>query len=508
MNNVQTKSNIYFESILIVTYALHYLLNFLSHPYAAFSILAITVLTFFYVLLMSPSKVVIALICYIFIEGQGRILWNYHSFFRIAFDLYCFILVIRIFKTKKKTLSAKIVTMPIIVLFILHTLWIGLTIFNPMGAAPIYSFAAIKYYTIPFLLFFALSLIDELKDISYLKRLSFFVVIMTFLTCILCIYQMVQGENSIYGMSANYYSLFNKHKNFTGYFFRPWGTSHDAGAMAVFLNLSVGFIFIFFWKKTKTWNIVSLLLVITLSWYTLFICQVRSASIKHTAIILSIMGIFFIRGSKRIQKVLLASSITLVFLFAGVYFQKESVFKKFTENTNFALTRYMSLFEPNFKHNRASTDIVLMRMKTQVNWPFGYGPGMVTNFLPGITTRRNEMIGVNLDHLWSGDNFFLFSFLELGLGAVLYILLFLAIPLTLGVRWLKLDRQKYPTQSSLILIVISIQVITIVGNWGAVGLAFNPESFFYWLWSAIGIQNSSSQYFVQSIPHQNEEHVQ
>ena len=57
--------------------------------------------------------------------------------------------------------------------------------------------------------------------------------------CFLCIYQLSQGTEFMTRISGNYASLFRKFKEFAGWKFRPWGTSHNPGGMSQYIYLTI-----------------------------------------------------------------------------------------------------------------------------------------------------------------------------------------------------------------------------------------------------------------------------
>ena len=75
-----------------------------------------------------------------------------------------------------------------------------------------------------------------------------------------------------------YYEVTMRNKIFTGSAFRPYGTSFYPGSISAYLFLTLGLFFIY---KMTPLQRISLYFLMPLSWFTLYISQVRSALVKH-----------------------------------------------------------------------------------------------------------------------------------------------------------------------------------------------------------------------------------
>jgi len=490
-----------FRIILSLLYVIHFFLNYISSPLTNFSILLITIVTLFSIIFSKNDFSLISLILFSFVEGQGRVLWSYNPFFRIVFDLYCFVFILKLFGQNKKYIIKENIPVVCYIFFLLHILWFLLNLFNPYGAGPIYAFAAIKYYIFPPLLFFSFLNLKELKEVAYLQRIGFYIVCLSVATIILCSHQMSVGEESVYKISNNYQNLFDKYKGFTEAFFRPWGTSHVAGGMAIYLFLTVGFIFLFYSMKGKAKNLFWFLIVILGSWFTLFICQVRSAMIKHLLIFITVSYAYVLTAKFRARYLALGviGAILMVIISFKFIDQFDTITKEL--NLDFAIKRYEVLLDRDNEKSsggRGGVDHIYNRIVNDTNWPFGFGPGMLTSFLPRYEERRKELTEIDPVRFWAGDNLYLFLFLEMGIGALLYIGLIYSAPMVIIYKLYVNSKSLSKVQRRLAIMSVFIMMIIITGNWVAIGICFNPESFYYWLWAAIGVK--SSEAFVEVKP--------
>jgi hypothetical protein len=92
-----------------------------------------------------------------FIEGQGRILWEYAPWARIIFDLIILIAILRIFIFKKKILNRETIPIPILSLIGCHFFWYSIQFFNTNAASTFGVVSALKIYVYPILFFLGLT---------------------------------------------------------------------------------------------------------------------------------------------------------------------------------------------------------------------------------------------------------------------------------------------------------------------------------------------------------------
>jgi hypothetical protein len=93
---------------------------------------------------------------------------------------------------------------------------------------------------------------------------------------------------------------------------------------------------------------------------------------------------------------------------------------------------------------------------------------------------------INSKGLWTHDNLIVSLVIELGYGAIFYIILIGLIPVYFVQKLIKLYRNKNEEKFKIILICASTLAVIVIGNWGAVAITYNPESFIYWFFAAVG----------------------
>ncbi|MGB0454804.1 MAG: hypothetical protein ACPGJV_13930, partial [Bacteriovoracaceae bacterium] len=426
-------------------------------------------------------------------EGQGRILMGYHPIFRILFDGLLLLGVLKVFLNKKKIFDRKVLPSYFYILMALHFFWWCFQLFNPLAAGVLPSFATSKYYIFPFFLFLAFTL-DPMKIES--EKVNRFIIVLMFvmlLQAILCIVQMLNGQPFMNSISTNYSNLFEKFKEFSGFRFRPWGTSHTPGGMSLFFYLTLPLILLIDFgkiKKAKTKLFLKIIfpLFIIVSWTSLFISQVRSAWIKHILISLATGLIYFIATKYKVRK--LASYVfTVTFvLVSGCLLVVNSSDIGDKIDLLSSIERIEELRDQGVLTQRAGPGEIIKFLIERTRFPLGFGPGMTTGYLPHYERRRQELIEIPKYHFWSMDNFFAFIILEMGVGAIFYFGSLFSIVAIVSARTMRLYKEKNFFYLQKIGAVFVGIVIILLGNWGAVGIPFNPESFYFWIYCAIGIQ--------------------
>jgi hypothetical protein len=197
-----------FNSVLNKTYILfsiYMILNFLGASIIQYYYLIFLCFTIFIVLTKPTQTAVLPLLALFMIEGQGRILWSYHPFFRNIFDFICIVLIIKTFIKDRKVINLNN-TPPILIFFIsMHFLWYLAQFANVQNLGIFPVFAATKIYIYPFILFFAFMLIDQ-NDKEYLKHLGYLALFLTSTQIALVLYQSYLGESFLISMN-NYYSI-------------------------------------------------------------------------------------------------------------------------------------------------------------------------------------------------------------------------------------------------------------------------------------------------------------
>ena len=125
--------------------------------------------------------------------------------------------------------------------------------------------------------------------------------------------------------------------------------------------------------------------------------------------------------------------------------------------------------------------------------PFGIGPGLTG---PVASVSEDELAGnrfIKKNMTWAFDNLIVSLVIDFGIGAIFYILLLIYIPVYF-VRFLFIYYQNKLYESYKILLICFCCITVIIfGNWGAVAITYNPESFIFWFFSAMGFSTISKQ---------------
>lgn len=427
-----------------------------------------------------------------FFEGQGRILLGYNPLARVLFDILLILGIARVFIKEKRFFSLHSMPPLIFRFMILHFIWWVIELFNPIGPGPLASFATAKYYIFPFFLFFAMTLKPIDIKSRFFQNFIIILLIVTALECALCIHQMSLGSEFMGKISGNYNSLFKKFENFTGFFFRPWGTTHAPGSASLLLYLSLPLCFFvdfdqYKTKKGKSLIIIGVIFVILLSWFALFISQVRSAWIKHILITFTYSFIYFAISPNKLK--LTIRSIALTLIFGTVLSVFSGSFKKVEKDLNLtsAFGRIAELEKSNLQDHRSGFMTAATYAMEKVVFPLGYGTGMCTGFLPQFEKQRRSLLEFAHDDFWALDNLYVFLTLELGIGALFYLGSVFSIIIFISIRALVLFRRAKFNEVRILVPVLSVFYILIIGNWGAIALPFNPESFYFWIYASIGV---------------------
>lgn len=464
---------------------MYFAANFLGSSAVKYIFLVIVVLNFLIIFTKDWKHSVEAIIMFSFIEGQGRVVWGYNPFFRIVFDLLVILATSKNFISHKKLYRSEIIPSYLKYFIFFHFLWYLLLLFNPIGVPFYYSILTAKYYIAPILLFFSFTL--SYKDINdeFIASIIKTIVIFSSVQVILSIFQMYHKEDFMYSISGYYKNLFTKFEVFTGQAYRPWGTTHMPGAPSVYLFLSVGVIFLT--KSKKISSKIFKVIYVACSWFALLLLQVRSAWMKHIAIVAFSLGFYFLTQKNRaanIIKFLVIISVITFAIFNNFQLYQKYAFGLDLEGSIDRIKQIDSIDKMSKKRSGVST-IFSVGVKNFRLLGFGLGLGGGVN-LKAFKDEQNRLrVNENI-HFWSFDNFFLFSFQELGLGAFFYIGIYFFTIIYLITIVIKSFKCKY---KSSIISAVSLVVcfVLFIGAWGAVSLCFNPDSFYFWMWASLGI---------------------
>ncbi|MBY0516470.1 MAG: hypothetical protein K2P81_06155 [Bacteriovoracaceae bacterium] len=468
---------------LIVLFAF----NFLGFPSLKYVYLAYSFIVYLSVLFFNPATTLPLIISYGFVEGQGRILWGYHPAARIAFDLLIVLATLRGFVTRRDVKLARFLPIHMLFLISLHFLWYLVEIFNISGINTLAAIAGTKVYVFPFFLLIYFRQNEAIFTSDYLQKISNLILFLLILECALGIFQLQNLEGFLLDTSEHYRRAM-RGDIFTLDKFRPFGTTQLPGAISVFIFLSMGLIFLR--KKFQKWMIAFLVPVFYLFFIVLIICQVRSAMIKTALVLVGILISLFINSKEKMATIVRVSSIAAILIPVAVFFVYPKIEKQVEAYINLeaGFERWEGLDEVNdvSKHRLTPSQVADIMFEKLYEFPIGVGPAMTgaSGSLSTDLIQKDPIYDKNT--FWGYDNFYLSLVIEFGYGAIFYIAYFLSVPLAL-MYFLKVVFLAKDFQSSKVISICLVNILIILaGNWGAIGLSYNPESFFFWLWTAIG----------------------
>lgn len=464
---------------IIVTFTL----NFLGLPVLKYHYLVHVGLTIAAVLFFEFPQILPFILTLYFLEGQGRILWEYANWARIIFDVLVFLSIMKLFIIKKKVIDLEKIPPFLIFLIALHFFWYIVEFSNPYSVSYLASIAATKVYIYPILLFLGLTQIDfDIYQSNFQKSLTFFILLIV-LEISLSFYQFNMKEQFILQI-APYYNNAMRDGVFVGMLFRPFGTTQLPGAISSFLFLTVGFLFL---KNVSRIGYLLRAVLISASGFVIILCQVRSAFIKFLLIIAAIhVGelLYFRFRAKGFVGLIIVGAILLI----GAQFVTNNKSTTGDVNIDYVRDRISSLGDVHkIKGSRINVDTFMKIISSKlVDYPLGLGPGLTG---PAGSMSKDALIGnrfVNTSMVWTSDNILIALIIDFGFGAIFYILMLLYIPIYF-IRFLAIYyRTKAYRPYKILLICLSTTLVILIGNWGALGITYNPESFAFWFFSALG----------------------
>lgn len=465
-------------------------LNFLGRPELKYLYLAHVALVFLSVIIFPFDKILPEIFALLFLEGQGRVIWEYQAWARIVFDVILVLSVTKIFISNKRLYKKEVVPKAFIALISCHILWYIIQIFNINAASVVGVVAAAKIYIFPIFLFLALSQTNlEIKRNDFNNILVFFVLIFV-LELLLNLFQIQEKQVLLLRISPYYFRAM-QNGIFSGHLFRPFATTFIPGGLSTLIYLTPGLLFL---KPVNLSQTIIRFFIIALSIMNLIINQVRSALIKYILILLAIHVGTLIYHRLNIRKLL-----PYIIVVSLLVFNLNNLVSKLPilndKNLEYAIARTTALADTNkMKGSRISTDTLGEALYFYLSrYPLGVGPAMT-----GAASSINEESlahdpVLNTKTLWTHDNLIVSLVIELGYGAIFYIILIGLIPVYFTQKLIKLYREKKEEKFKIILICASTLAIIVVGNWGAVAVTYNPESFIYWFFTAIGFYALADQ---------------
>lgn len=486
INSTKVSGSTISRLIIPITYILlviHFILNFLISPllipfYAvelAFIILVVLSTDF--------NKSIIPIISLFFIEGQGRILMSYHPVMRNIFDIVIGLAILKSISQKRSIMPMHALPHGLIFVIGLHFIWYSLQIFNVNSIGILGVVAASKIYIFPFFMFF-LFLNNPLtkNNLLQLQNLIIFIVAGE---CALSIYQMNLQESSVLPITG-YYMKSLRQGIFTGLNFRPYGTGFAPGSFSVYFFLTVGFFF--FKAKNSVLKNALILILQILTWFCLFIMQVRSALLKHIIILVCINIGFFLISELKVKAIVKFAIMISIFIF-GLSFlpNMETLFPDIDFKKSTERIAVLSDIEQAGAQRAGASTIIELAIKKLGDNPLGLAPGRTgAASTLGASFIASDPLYDRFSS-WTHDNLIISLIIDLGVGCIFYISFIgiLLIKLIFNTFLHYYNRRIHAYRVSLIASVSCSLIIA--GNWGAVGLPYNPESFIFWFFLAVGL---------------------
>ncbi len=477
--NFSLISKVFF--LLLISY---YLFNFTGHSSLKFAFPLLLVLASLAILWeRSLINALCPVLAMIFVIGQGKVLWSYHPFFHIAFDYLQILFIFKVIYRRKKFLHIEAIPLIILIPIILHFLWYLAQLFNIYNVGFIGTLAAGRAYILPIIFFFAIINTPVENEKSNLINLSK-VCLFSFLGfSALSVFQFYKGQDFLIGMASYYQVIMGL--AFIDDFFRPFATTELPGGYSVYFFTLSALILMSQLSNRLAFFFYTVILPLTL--FSAIISQVRSAYIKYFFIlILSCLVIMIASKIKPLDLVkklipgLMIVSILSIFSFN--FFDQLDL-----ENT---IMRATSIFDSQVVgQTRSGPEAVLNAIITRIGEkPLGLGPGR-TGAAAGFSRHiiMNDPV-YGLEYSWAFDNLFVSLATDLGFGMFIYVFLLIAILIYLLKSSYSLYRAGDMQSFRLVSIAFITCFITFLGNWGAIGLVYNPEAFSFWLLTGLAFK--------------------
>jgi hypothetical protein len=484
-NTKEEKSGIS-NFVIPITYLLltiHFILNFLGTPILIGFYLIELVFIFGCVFTLELDRSIIPIFALFFIEGQGRILMSYNPLFRNIFDLVLIIAIMKSISIKKSIMPTSTLPHGIIFIFGFHILWYCLQVFNIFSVGIFPVLFASKIYIFPFFMFFMfLNNPISLKSLGDLLNLVLFIVIFE---SILSVYQMNLKEASVLSITS-FYSKSLRNGIFTGAAFRPYGTSFLPGGFSTYFFLTIGLLFIVPIKSKLKKVLFAVSQILTV--FSFFIMQVRSALLKHIFIMLGItLGLFLMSKFKFKSIIKFSISISILIFSLAFIPNFEQLFPDIDFESSVKRISVLQNTEEAGSQRQGGAKILNVIMDKIAETPLGLGPGRTgAAAAMGADFIYADPI-YDIHSSWAWDNLMVSVVIDLGIGAIFYFLIIILLYLILVHKTFMFYHQK-ETQAYRVALVATISCLSIlIGNWGAIGLPYNPESFVYWFLMALGL---------------------
>ncbi|MCP4912847.1 MAG: hypothetical protein GY909_06990 [Oligoflexia bacterium] len=486
METTENNDPIYkqYQLIYIVFVAFYVILNFIGSPTLKWNYMAIVAITIIGVVKFSWQQIILNLFFLFFIEGQGRILLGYNQISKVIFDFVIIIAIIKSYIVNKQIINLKKVPNFIYILITLHIAWYIFQIFNPDAASVFSVLGASKIYVFPFLMFF-MFLINPLSP-KDLERVHWVIIIATFVQVALSTFQMNLKENFLINLAPYYANIMSD--RFTGYNFRPFGTTYAPGGPGVYLSYFSAFLL--FSHSKKVLHKIILTVTILFSCFGLYIMQVRASLLKFVLII-AVAGLVKLLINKKNLKNTIISGIFIIGTLTATLMTVD-LNKMFPDLDLTQASQRLLVFKDidSLKGRRISFDKALNTIFRKLDHnPIGLGPGRTGGAVSLAKAKIMADPVYGIKSTWTFDNLFISLAIDLGWGMLFYTSIIIILPLYLFFKTIKFYIKGKGTEiTAMALASVSLFVI-LVGNWGVIGIPYNPESFCFWLWCSIGLNN-------------------
>lgn len=469
--------------VTVVFLLAHMILNYFGSPWVLQTYIILSGLILMGVLFCDFQDSMSLIFIHFFIEGQGRIVFGYNPIARIMFDLIVCCYLVRHIVHKKRMFPDAGIPKFLYMLIMGHFLVFVISLFNNKGVGFWISFPMIKVYILPFIVFFIfLDTRFDFDSVAF-KRLVNTILCLIIMNGLLCLKQFNENSPMMVGISS-YYNEIGKLQSFTKLTFRPYGTSFIPGGISTYLYLTLGILFL------RSSSRVLLVLGTAFSVITLILCQVRTAMIQYGLLYFSFTFFNFrFREKSKLQGV---SIIMMLILLGGIL---AGLFYIVQTNSNQRLvdltfSRATTIFDDQtFAKSRLGivdvTRVVIDKIKDN---PFGLGPGRTHAITEQMGLEIDNDPVYNLDYSWNYDNLWVSIVIEFGLLGIFYALSILAMPMYLFSMTISTFRRNKIRELRILFISTLTITIIVLANWGGVGIPYNPVSFMFWFWCALGMQ--------------------
>lgn len=469
-------------------------LNFVGHPslkHLLAAYLAFAALTAAFGGFQVTGHVLLGLS---FVEGQARVLWNYHPAFRLAFDIVVAIALVHTFVVARGINFKELLALPLRLLALLHLTWYLVEFANPANVGTLAPLAATKIYVFPLLVFLMFRANTAVFTSDWVEGIARGAVALTVAEGALAIFQMQQGEAHMLRISGHYLAAM-KTDVFIGKDFRPFGTTFLPGVVSVYLFLAAGFLLLRrrFDVKALVWVFV----VVVFVSLTMLGSQVRSAMVKY-ALVLASAGVALMWASPvRTSRKLIYLVGVAVVLGVLAPLALSRLEKIELAGLEAGVGRWQDIQSvEDFQSKRVTPALALKVVWERLQrFPIGIGPGL-TGAASSVSRDVMDRDPVyDKETFWGYDNLFLSLVIEFGYGAVFYLGLIFAVLWEVARAAHRARKEGDAFRTRVAVVACCQMAVVLLGNWGAIGLPYNPESFFFWFWAAIAlnIQVSASE---------------